>query len=687
MIKNKKGLLNIGKAIFVLIAIALFFILVTPQETSAGKTDQYYSENYTCENFTDSVLWTVLSSKSKFNNIYLNWTPGNSCPGVKNCDMVSIFSYIRYSSVGTQNMPVGGDLAQIANTSQSPMPTNNGGDNVAAPAEWGSARYVGYQNNTILSGDVVGPRYECGNETPGQKNNTCNTAEKGYNESYFNYSVRLQGGSTTANTRMLLDNFEVKYPWCWTPIIYDANVSRGTGGWGNLFNFTIKVTDPNANATVRLWKRSVGTSEWYQIGTNQSCSKCANTTLSFPIYFTCGEIGDWEFKFNATDNQSFSTEAGASSTTNQCLDSGNDCVLSVEKDNVNISYVSGNASSASLTSPAWFNLSVYDLTKNNNNISEPLYIKFDVSNQSFSEPPFRTMGYNQTNASGNVIFSFLPDTGFTSGLKTWYGYVDTGQSTCYNYNLSNNYTVSVSVDYNAPPNYQNQTVNGNASGAVGGWGEVWNFSVSVSDPTGDNLNVSLEIDAAGSGFQEIAKKPCYTCSSLTQFNFSVNFSCSDIDSSADYRFVIYDNSSNTNTTTSYSFNIDKDDVIFEHIIGNNTITNRSGTQSNFLSLKIYDTDNETYLISGENITFSVMRDSITWGTGITNITNSSGATNFTFDPTCNPRYEVGDRSWKAELSNSICYKTITSQNFNLSIIGEINLNIDKQHRNKHNTQH
>jgi len=71
VIKNKKGLLNIGKAIFVLIAIALFFILVAPQETSAGKTDQYYSGNYTCENFTDPILWTVLSSKSKFNNIYL----------------------------------------------------------------------------------------------------------------------------------------------------------------------------------------------------------------------------------------------------------------------------------------------------------------------------------------------------------------------------------------------------------------------------------------------------------------------------------------------------------------------------------------------------------------------------------------------------------------------------------------
>src|SRR3989344_991060 len=159
------------------------------------------------------------------------------------------------------------------------MPTNAGGDSEAAPAAWGSVRYVGYLNNSAVAiGEIIGPRLECGNESPGQQNNTCNTAGKGYNRSYFNYSVRVQGGQDRSNSRMLLDDFNIRYPWCWTPLIYDLNVSKESGAWGSNFTFRVKVSDYTANVTAYLYKRAVGQTTWNMIGSQQSCNACGTSS-------------------------------------------------------------------------------------------------------------------------------------------------------------------------------------------------------------------------------------------------------------------------------------------------------------------------------------------------------------------------------------------------------------------------
>ena len=287
LLKYKRGLIK-KNGVWIFVALALLasvFLIVNSQQVSAGKSSQYYLQNLTCENFTDGVLWSVLSSKSQFNNLYLNWTPENPCPGKKNCDMVSLTSYTRYASVGTQTISVGGGLLQIANRTQSPMPFGSTGDSVAAPAAWSRVRYAGYQNSSIISGDVVGPRYECGNETPGQQNTTCYTARQGFNESYFNYSVRLQGGEAAANRRMLLDTFEIKYPWCWTPMLSDATVSPESADNTTEFTFTINVTNPVATTTVYLWTRTVG-GTWGQEGSSQNCVNCARGLLSFLATFS-----------------------------------------------------------------------------------------------------------------------------------------------------------------------------------------------------------------------------------------------------------------------------------------------------------------------------------------------------------------------------------------------------------------
>src|SRR3989344_5191276 len=93
LFQNKRGLIQ-KSVIWIFLVLALIILLYGTQQTSAAtKANQYYVGNLTCENSTDNILWTVLTTKSKFNNIYLNWTPGTPCPGTKNCDMISLYTY------------------------------------------------------------------------------------------------------------------------------------------------------------------------------------------------------------------------------------------------------------------------------------------------------------------------------------------------------------------------------------------------------------------------------------------------------------------------------------------------------------------------------------------------------------------------------------------------------------------
>jgi len=72
----------------------------------------------------------------------------------------------------------------------------------------------------------------------------------------------------------------------------------------------------------------------------RSCENCSaqapynNGLLFWVVTFDSGDVGNNEFKFNATDNTSYETEAGNPSTTNsitnECVDGGNDCVFVVE---------------------------------------------------------------------------------------------------------------------------------------------------------------------------------------------------------------------------------------------------------------------------------------------------------------------------------------------------------------------
>src|SRR3989338_3639572 len=442
-------------------------------------------------------------------------------------------------------------------------------------------------------------------------------------------------------------------------------VTPNSSGWGvPNWNFSVVASsgDPDETYNVVLyvgttWPPTTVCNEttspacYNQTSTECVAPGCTNTLMNWYANFSCANIGTWYYRFGMGNYYEENIKS-----------------ITITRNDVNITHLSGNGSSASLVNPAILNLTAYDLTKDSSEISNLLYIKFNVTTNGNS---FAYAGSNLTNASGNVIFSFLPTIAYSSGVQKWNAYVDTAASTCYNPYLTENFSVTLSTEYNNPPAYYNETINEVTSGLTMGWGQQTNFSISVNDTEGSDINISLQVNTNGT-YVQIANATCLSCSAKTQYNFTYdNFACSNINPTSYYKFVITDGESNVETTARL-FVIEKDDITFEHVLGDGSIANRSGEQLDGFELRVFDNDNNTYIMNNTNITFSVMRDSSTWGTGVVVATNASGSAIYNFNPTCSPRYDVGLRDWKAEtLSSSQCYKATASDTYDVTIIGDI----------------
>ncbi|RLE11485.1 hypothetical protein DRJ04_07985, partial [Candidatus Aerophobetes bacterium] len=387
------------------------------------------------------------------------------------------------------------------------------------------------------------------------------------------YTVTMTSKRTYYNSDTVTesDMFTLKAP----PKLDNPTVTPSSGGWGRSpYTYSITVTDdPGDTVNVSFWLKKTVSGEWMFIG-EDSCTDCNGYVMNFTYNYTCNDIEYWYFKFNATDSY------GNSNTTGE-----NDNYHYVSGDSVALEYVSGNESTATPTTPAIFILRVYDIDKQTYNITPYAYISFNVTTN--GPGTFKTEGYNTTNETGYVTFVFLPDESYSSGNQTWLGFVDTGLSECYNYNVSENFTVI--LDVNWPPKYRNEMVNNVQSGASAGWGEGWNFSVEVYDGEGDDLNITLQLNTQGD-WVDIETQNCPACSSWTQLNFTVSLTCADINSSASYRFKIVDNRSNTNITIPHTFTIEKDNVNFQLIWGGpGNISNRSAAYENLtLIARLYD---------------------------------------------------------------------------------------------------
>ncbi|UCD07299.1 MAG: carboxypeptidase regulatory-like domain-containing protein, partial [Candidatus Aenigmatarchaeota archaeon] len=360
-----------------------------------------------------------------------------------------------------------------------------------------------------------------------------------------------------------------------SPSMTEANVTPRQDAWNILHNFSIRVADNLGDVVnVTLQEQILGQS-WYDVEW-QNCTNCSDnglgyTTLNFSKLYSCsGYAGNWmKFRFRAND-----TEGNLIYTDSFPQYYGQDDTFELQKADTNVTYISGNNSIATPTTPAIFVVRVYDLDNTTKNFSTGEYplVKFYVENSSGG---MQFVNQSYTNETGYANVSFYVSLDFSGGNKTWYAKVDT-DDTCYQYNITENLTVDIQVNW--PPLYKNMLARDKSSGVQAGWGENWNFSVQVKDSTAefDDVNVTLQIDT-GSGWTNIETKNCTECSTWSYVNFTlINFTCNDINDSAYYRFNLTDNNSNYNTSISKVIDIEQDEVTFKIIWGGyGNVSNRS----------------------------------------------------------------------------------------------------------------
>ena len=462
-----------------------------------------------------------------------------------------------------------------------------------------------------------------------------------------------------------------------TPQLKYADANPRTAGWSVVRNFTINVTDNAVDTdTVYLWEAPLGTSTWTQISTSKTCAPCTNAQLSWTKSYLCSDISTKQFKFNVTDtegNYYETTVAGGDYV-------GSSQSYTIGKDSVNISYVAGNETNATLNVPTLFMLRVFDLDNNTFNLNSTAYVAFNVT-KTGKGSAFSTIGTNTTNASGFVSYNFTPDQTYTVSKQDWIGYVDLGQSpSCYNFNSSTIFNVTTLT--NAP-----QLTNANMTPQTGGWGLQRIFNVTILD-TNNNATVYLWKSSATSGPWTLLSQKNYNATNVTtNLSFAVNFTGGD-QGTWYYMFNASNTVGNINNTPQlsiYNFTITRDTLAFQSVGGNNSISNRTGNQLDSLSLRVFDVDNSTYVAS-LNVAFYVTLDKITFDSGFTNATDSSGNAYYYFNATCVPKYIVGDQTWKAVITGQSNYFDATLNSQNISVRGDIQLNMTKPDSTQNFTQ-
>jgi len=261
-----------------------------------------------------------------------------------------------------------------------------------------------------------------------------------------------------------------------SPTLKNASVAIEAEGWGRLRNFSVNVTD-NAGDTVTViaWEK-IGT-EFVQIG-NQTCTSCSDTVLTFTSSYICtaSNLGSGKtFKFNATD-----TEGNSGETTIAAKDYNSDDLFEIEKDDVNLTLISGNNSNATLLSAAVLKLRIFDIDNNTFNLTETATVTFNITKQGTGSN-FSTEGTAVTNGEGFANFSFIPDRSFIRDVQDWKGFIDT--QTCYRFNESGIFNVTTFTNV---PQLSNESVTPKS----GGWGIERFFNVTVND-THNNATIFL----------------------------------------------------------------------------------------------------------------------------------------------------------------------------------------------------
>jgi hypothetical protein len=239
-----------------------------------------------------------------------------------------------------------------------------------------------------------------------------------------------------------------------------------------------------------------------------------------------------------------------------------------------------------------------------------------------------------------------------------------------------NYTINTTFFNNS--NYANSTATLNISYRLdeyptidnyestptsGAWGENYTFSINVSDDYNDAVTLVLYVNVSETW---VALEE-QTTTAPAQINWSyTDFTCSEIGTITyllEYNDTVHPRK-NSSEYTGPTLSANSIDII--HWQGNNSIVNRSGSQTTTMGITFNDTTKGALVPDNYNISFEV-NESIGW-VNFDNSTITSGNASVNFNPDCS--YDVGNNTWRAKYEEG-CYQSTTSEVFNFSIYGNL----------------
>jgi hypothetical protein len=225
----------------------------------------------------------------------------------------------------------------------------------------------------------------------------------------------------------------------------------------------------------------------------------------------------------------------------------------------------------------------------------------------------------------------------------------------------------------------------NVTPSSGGWGLTYNFTVNVTH----YINVTVCLWES-----HLIVHPTFTlteCKNVTdpvntQVSFNRTYTCDDLQNLLDpltwyYKFNATDSLGQAASQTDEdTHSMTRDTLDFVHIQGNESIVNRSGSQTTLFELFVNDTETgigAPYIGSPKfspilwfNITNDTVSKYITDGY---NVTNSSGYLKYYFEP--NVTYEAGKQGWLVYISGDYCYLDGASNIWNVSVWGDLYPNV------------
>jgi hypothetical protein len=210
---------------------------------------------------------------------------------------------------------------------------------------------------------------------------------------------------------------------------------------------------------------------------------------------------------------------------------------------------------------------------------------------------------------------------------------------------------------------------------IGGWGELYTFTVTFSDPDLNINNVSLWKSYDNQTWYLVEMKQVQGIN--LDVTFTHRFACEDYALQSPYfyfKFNTTDPFGYTAETESKNMTLERDNVSLSISPASNSSVRRIGNNQAFLEFRIYDSDFQNYP-SGANGTIWVTKDGSTYSVAY-DCVSSNGYCSALHNPECDS--SVGLQYWfggTVEKDGFSCYQVINSSVSNFTVYGQLNVSI------------